>query len=202
MVPGRGAAGRAGAPAGDGGIAKHPPALGLIALVRRHLAPEDDERTTFLIRRLREARRRGYLTHGELTAVCRWKSPRAIHRIRANARHRVRATTRAALSTRSESRRLEALLELDGVSVPMASAVLMLLYPRRYGVIDIRVWQLLNRVRAVRGNAKGTHFTLSNWLDFLSVVRGLSTALRVSARAVERTLFDVHRASQRHRLYA
>jgi hypothetical protein len=33
-----------------------------------------------------------------------------------------------------------------GVSVPMASALLTLLDPKRYGVIDIRVWQLLHRM--------------------------------------------------------
>jgi len=33
-----------------------------------------------------------------------------------------------------------------GVSVPMASALLTLLDPKRYGVIDIRIWQLLHRM--------------------------------------------------------
>jgi hypothetical protein len=105
------------------------------------------------------------------------------------------------MSTRNEADRLDALVQLDGVSVPMASSVLMLLYPRRYGVIDIRVWQFLHRVRAVRGNEKGTHFSLANWLDFLAVVRRVSKTLGISARAVERTLFAVHKARQRSRLY-
>ncbi len=138
---------------------------------------------------------------GELAAVCRWKSSRAIQHIRANNHHRVRAATGAAMATSSERRRLEALLQLKGVSVPMASAVLMLLYPWRYGVIDIRVWQLLHGVGAVSENRKGTGFSLENWLQFLSIVRGLSSRLNVSARAVERTLFDVHKANQENRLY-
>jgi hypothetical protein len=169
--------------------------------VRRHLTPRDDERTILLKRKLRRAKRRGYLTRGELAAVCRWKSPRAIHRVRANNHHRVRAATASALSTRNEAARLNALVRLDGVSVPMASSLLMLLYPHRYGVIDIRVWKLLHRAGAVRGNEKGTGFSLANWLDFLAVVRRLSKKLGVSARAVERTLFAVHKSRQRARLY-
>src|SRR5262245_65837734 len=96
--------------------------------------------------RLRAARERGYLTAAELEAVCRWKSPRAIHLIRSNAPRRVRALTGRALRARGERQRLEALTELRGVSVPMASALLTLLDPRRYGVLDIRVWQFLHEV--------------------------------------------------------
>ena len=176
------------------------PRRGLAALVRLHLAKED-ERTTLLTRRLSVARDRGYLTRGELLAVCRWKSARAIHRVAANDHHRVRATTRAAMAARTEGDRLDALVELHGVSVPMASAILTLLYPSRYGVIDIRVWQFLHGVGAVGDNERGTKFTAGQWLAFLAIIRRLSRRLRVSPRAVERTLFALHKAHQRKRLY-
>lgn len=173
----------------------------LSSLVRRHLSAQEDERTSLLSRKLRAARLRGYLTKGELEAVCRWKSARAIHRIRVNKKHHIKVATGVALAARSEPIRLRALLQLKGVSVPMASAVLMLLYPSRYGVIDIRVWQLLYSVGAVRANRRGTGFSLENWLQFLSIIRPLSSRLNVSARAVERTLFEVHKANQERRLY-
>src|SRR6185436_5539613 len=97
--------------------------------------------------------------------------------------------------------RLEALLQLEGVSVAMASAVLMLLDPKRYGVIDIRVWQFLYATGAVSENEKGVHFSLKNWLQFLAILRRLSTRLHVTARGIERTLFNLHKAHQEHRLY-
>ena len=114
-----------------------------------------------LIRRLRVARKRGYVTPAELEAVCYWKSPRAIQYIRSNSPAQVGATTRSALATRSERRRLEALRQLKGVSVPMASALLMLLNPKRYGVIDIRVWQLLHKIGTVSKKRRGggVHFS-------------------------------------------
>jgi hypothetical protein len=174
---------------------------GLEPLIREHLSVEEDEATALLCRGLRAAKRRGYLMPAELEAVCRWKSARAIRHIRANSHHRVRAATGAALATRSEQRRLEALLQLKGVSVPMASAVLMLLDPKRYGVIDIRVWQLLYAVGAVSENQRGVHFSLENWLQFLAILRDLSSRFRVTARAIERTLFNVHKAQQKDTLY-
>jgi len=180
---------------------KRLPYASLEPLIRNHLSVQEDESTARLARELRVARRRGYLTQAQLEAVCRWKSPRAIWLVRENTRHRVRAATFAALATRSEKRRLEALLRLKGVSVPMASALMTLLDPKRYGVIDIRVWQLLYAVGAVRENKRGVRFTLENWLHFLAILRHHSSRLGVTARDIERTLFNVHKAHQADTLY-
>jgi hypothetical protein len=132
-------------------------------LLKQHLSTEEDVKTAALIRELRHARLRGYLTRKELEKVCRWKSARAIHLIKHNSVARVCAATRRALATRSERGRLEALRTLDGVSVPMASAILMLLDPRRYGVIDIRVWQLLYALGEVTKKSTGVGFNFNNW---------------------------------------
>src|SRR5713101_6069003 len=99
-------------------------------LVRDYLGDEEPV-TVRLIRALRVARERGYLTRSELERVCRWKSPRALRYIRGNIPAQVRPATTSALRSRSERQRLDALLELQGVSVPMASAILMLLDPKR-----------------------------------------------------------------------
>jgi len=169
--------------------------------VRECLPVEEPERTAQLVTKLRGARKRGYLTMGEFVAACRWKSPRPINHIRANTHHRVREATRAALAARSDARRLDELLELDGVSVPMASAILTLIDPRRYGVIDIRVWQLLHDHGAVTGNPGGTGLSRSHWRQFLSILRPLSSRLKVTVREVELALFNLHRARQKGRLY-
>jgi hypothetical protein len=96
---------------------------------------------------------------------------------------------------------MRALVALRGVSIPMASSVLMLLDPRRYGAIDIRVWQLLQRGGHVAGNPAGVGLRVGHWLQFLALVRDLARALRVTPRAVERSLFDLHRERQRGALY-
>jgi hypothetical protein len=83
----------------------------------------------------------------------------------------------------------------------MASAILTLLDPRRYGVIDIRVWQLLYRLGTVTQNPNGVGFTFDNWYRFLMVVRHFSRMLKVHARDIERTLFAVHQKYQKGRLY-
>ena len=173
----------------------------LRVLLRRYVSTEEDTKTAILIRELRQARVRGYLKRDELEKVCRWKSARAIRLIKSNSGARVRTATRRALATRSERRRLQALITLSGVSVPMASAILMLLYPRRYGVIDIRVWQVLYAMNAVTKKSSGVGFNFNNWYQFLMIIRYFAKKLRVGARDVERSLFLAHQAYQRGTLY-
>jgi len=134
--------------------------------------------------------------------MCRWKSPRAQRHYLRNGAARIREASRRALAARSERRRIEHLLELDGVSVPVASAILTLLDPRRYGVLDIRAWQMLYAVRGgVDANPAGRGFTVAQWLRYLATLREHARRLRASARAVEFTLFLCHRKRQRGLLY-
>ena len=180
---------------------KRLPYDGVTPLIRDYLSTAEWEDTADLIRQLRPARERGYLTPSELEVICRWKSPRALHHIKSNSPFRVRNATRKALATRSEHGRLEALTELSGVSVPMASAILTLLNPRRYGVIDIRVWQLLHAAGAVTKKPAGIGFNSKNWYQFLTIIRYFADKFGVKARDIERALFLAHREYQTGTLY-
>lgn len=184
-----------------GVIAGSRPEPSLIALVRERMIAVEDPATSSLIEAVRPANVRGYLTRGELIRICRWKSPRSTGLVRENGARRIRTATEAAIRSVEERERFERLLSLRGVSAPSASAVLTMLEPGRYGVIDIRVWQLLHAMGAVRGNARGAGFTLDQWLQFLHVLRGVAAELDVTARAVERTLFAAHRERQVGTLY-
>lgn len=177
------------------------PYRGIDDVLGTYLGDEEDPATVALVEGLAPAQARGYLRRSELEEICRWKSPRAIHRIRSNSHGAVRARTRAALASRSERVRIEQLTRLAGVSVPMASAVLTLLDPRRYGVIDIRVWQLLHALGAVTTNGSGRGLRAGNWHEFLGILRHFARRHRVTARDVERALFAAHRDHQRGTLY-
>ena len=170
-------------------------------LLAQELVGEEHEPTAALMHALRGVRRRGSFTRAEFRAMCRWKSPRARRLWEKNSAARVRAVSGAALATRDERTRMELLTRLRGVGVPMASAILTLIDPRRYGVLDIRAWQLLFAVRSVDVNRRGQGFTIAQWLDFLGALRHHARRLGVSARAVEYTLFHCHRKFQRGLLY-
>lgn len=173
----------------------------LQSLIGTHLSTREDADTQTLIVEFSETRKRGYLRKAELLKACRWKSARAIRHVRKNREDAVKSVTEKAFRTRSEILKLEYLTSLSGVSVPMASSILMLTNPRRYGVIDIRVWQLLHSMGAVTGNEKGIGFGLKHWYPYLMLLRFYAKKYKVKARDIERTLFNVHRLYQRGTLY-
>src|SRR5580765_6027397 len=107
-------------------------------LLRRELVAQEHPATAALARDLAAVRTRGAFTPAEFARMCRWKSPRAQHLWARNSPARIRAVSRAMLTTRSERRRMELLTSLHGVGIPIASAILTLIDPRRYGVLDIR----------------------------------------------------------------
>jgi hypothetical protein len=73
--------------------------------------------------------------------------------------------------------------------------------PRRYGVIDIRVWQLLFDLGSVRTKPSGVGFTFSDWYHYLVTLRAHAKQLGVSVRAVEYSLFLYHERVERGPLY-
>jgi hypothetical protein len=180
---------------------RRPPYRTLAHLLARELHIAEDPGTLALIRTLRSARRRGALGRDEFLAMCRWKSPRATRHYALNSAAEVRRALAAALRARRERSRIEALMALRGVSVPVASAILTLLDPRRYGVLDIRVWQLLYAMNAVGWRPSGRGFTPADWEHYLLALRRQATRLDVPVRAVEYSLFRCHRRLQHGRLY-
>jgi len=170
-------------------------------LLSRELVREEHAPTAALIDALRGVRLRGSFTCAEFRAMCRWKSPRARLLWEKNSAARIRAVSGAVLDTRNERTRMELLTSLTGVGVPMASAILTLIDPRRYGVLDIRAWQLLFAIHSVDANRRGQGFTIAQWLEFLTALRHHARRHDVSARTIEYTLFRCHVKFQKGTLY-
>ena len=165
------------------------------------LVNDEDPETAQLIRDLRVVRKRGCLTKEELLRICKWKSARSLPLCRKNTPDRVAQVSARAFAAPLERDRFRLLTSLYGVGPPMASAILTLTDPARYGVIDIRVWQTLYKLKSVYKKPKGVGFTFKDWYKFLKIFRYHAEDLGVSVRAVERTVFHYHQKIQQGRLY-
>ena len=170
-------------------------------LIRDNLSLDEHLPTAELIKALKQAKKRGWLTKSEMILICHWKSPRAIRYIESNSTAKIKKHTNLAFATRSEEMKIKELIELKGVSIPMASSILMLTNPKRYGVIDIRVWEVLLKIGAVNTNMKGVNFNFKEWYRYLMIIRFFADKFKVSARDIERTLFIVHQENQDGLLY-
>src|SRR4051812_46252883 len=67
------------------------------------------------------ARTRGHYRRDEFLTICAWKTDRSRPKVARNDAATVERATRIALSSQEERRRMEALVELEGVGVPTAS---------------------------------------------------------------------------------
>ncbi len=105
------------------------------------------------------------------------------------------------MATKFEKRKIDLLIKLKGVQIPTASAILTLIDPNNYGVIDIRVWQVLYLYGSVKTNPDGVGFNFSNWYNYLVKLRYYAKKFKVKARNIERTLFLYHKKIQEGNLY-
>ena len=79
-----------------------------------------------------------------LEAIVRWKSHRVVPHLCKNHKEKIDAAITVAASPGSSTRdALEALVELRGVGIPVASAILTAIFPERYTVLDFRALEAL-----------------------------------------------------------
>ena len=170
-------------------------------LIRKNLSTEEDEPTRNLIDELKGILHRGYFTKEEFLKMARWKSPRPENWYLFNSEDKIIQVSKKVFSTNYEKRRIELLTQLQGVSIPVASAILMLTDLKNYGVIDIRVWQVLYLYDSVKVKPTGRNFNFDNWYNYLMKLRYFADKFGVKARDIERTIFFYHRKIQEGNLY-
>src|ERR1700683_466330 len=91
-----------------------------------------------------EAIRNGDYSLANLAAIVRWKSERLVHYLIGNSNEKIRRVLAVAASPESTTESaVKALLELHGVDITVASAILAAIYPERYTVLDFRALEAL-----------------------------------------------------------
>lgn len=119
-----------------------------------------------------------------LQTVFRWKTGgRGISRLRRNTDEEIADALRLAVSANTDRAALAVLRGLSGVDIPVASAVLTTISPKRYTIIDFRALQSL-------GIENPPTLTISFYLEYLRACRQLSETLKVSLRELDRALWQ------------
>ncbi|MDD3607178.1 MAG: hypothetical protein PHQ20_00035 [Candidatus Moranbacteria bacterium] len=170
-------------------------------LIKNELANQEELKTEELLKKLSGVKEKGFCDQTEFMDICMWKSARPKRRYLENEEEKIIEITKKVFATKLEKRKMELLTKLKGVSIPTASAILTLTDPANYGVIDIRVWQILHLYNSVKDNPKGIGFDFDNWYNYLMKLRYYAKKFKVNARDIERTLFYHHRKIQEGNLY-
>ncbi|MGC8786100.1 MAG: hypothetical protein ACP5Q1_01585 [Anaerolineae bacterium] len=156
------------------------------------------ERLKAKFARLRIKRHPLYLTSKEFDEILHWKLRgqygRQQQRRKANTGNIIRTVTRAALSITHPDEdyeielRLGILCCLRGVGVPVASAILALVFPEKYAVIDFRGWrQIFDEER--------TTFSISDYKQYLYEIKRLAAELGWLVQEVDLAIWEFDRVN-------
>ena len=95
-----------------------------------------------------DAIRNGDYTLTNLEAIVRWKSERLVQYLIGNSSEKIKRVLAVAASPQSSTEAaVKALLELHGVDITVASAILAAIFPERYTVLDFRTLEALGHSR-------------------------------------------------------
>jgi hypothetical protein len=95
-----------------------------------------------------EAIRNGEYSLANLETIVRWKSERVVHYLIGNSEAKIKRVLAVAASPETTTRNaVEALMELRGVDLNIASAILAAIDPERYNVLDFRTLEALGHAR-------------------------------------------------------
>jgi len=157
---------------------------------------EQTERLKTKLKRLRKERRPFFLTADEFDEILHWKLRqqygRQRHLRRYNTDELVRAVTGAALTISHKNKdyelelRVGILCALRGVGVPVASAILALVYPEEYAVIDYRAWrQVFSEER--------TALSVGDYKRYMEAIRPLARELGWPVQQVDLAIWEYDR---------
>jgi len=175
--------------------------LNLRELIQNNLQVPEIQKTLELIEKLKDVKQKGFFTKEQFYEVAIWKSPRPKKHYLNNSEEEIIALSKQALSANSEYKQMLCLTALNGVSIAVASSLLTIINPKDYGIIDIRVWQLLYLYKEVKTNPKGQGFEIEDYENYLQILRNYAKEFNLKVRDIERILFFYHKKIQEGNLY-
>lgn len=147
------------------------------------------------------AKKRGFLKFSEFFDICMWKSSRPKKRYLKN-KDLVEKVTQKAFLESDETKKIKLLCTLEGVAIPTASALLSVVYPKKYPIIDIRCLEQLNNL----GYEISKYISEKVWIKYLEIMRSLATQSDKTPRQMDMALFAMHRETLNttgfHNLYS
>lgn len=128
-------------------------------------------------------RRRDFLTFDDFVCIAEWKTRRQKGRYPLN-RGYVEDVTGLAFQQLDERRKIALLCTMDGVDVPVASAVLHFGHDASYPIMDVRaVWTLWG--------VEGAHHCQDrNWVRYLNECRTAAAHYDVTVRELDKALWQ------------
>lgn len=127
--------------------------------------------------------RNGERSRENLSDIFEWKTRgRGRSRLKKNTDHDIADALALALVATTDRAAVAVLTGLNGVQIPVASAVLTAIFPERFTIIDFRALRALS--------ITGAHITIDFYLSYLQECRRLSHLHNMTLRNFDRALWQ------------
>lgn len=135
-----------------------------------------------------EARKRGCLTFDDFYKICMWKSVRQKPNYLKN-KDTVEKITKNAFTEKNETKKINKLCNLRGIGIKTASAILTVVFPKRYAVMDERCLDILK----MYGFKISKYSSVKTWLNYLDIMRKVAKENGISPRELDMAFFAMHK---------
>lgn len=130
-----------------------------------------------------------FLTKEQFLTIGCWKSRRITHHLVKNSEDLIQETTTLALATRSVRLAPQILMAMDGVGLPMASAILHWCHSDVFPILDFRaLWSL--------GIEMPGSYSLAFWEDYVTLWREIHEEWGCEKRELDRALWQYSKEHQ------
>jgi len=138
----------------------------------------------------RDFKKNKTLSDEEFFKIVIWKSNRAKGKVLRGikkSRKSVKELMRKVYNVRTPEEKVETLIKIKGIGLPIASAILTVCYPNEFTVLDYRVWDILFKDKKV--NNKNLPNTISSYLDYVNVCKNYAKELNLNLRDFDRAMW-------------
>jgi hypothetical protein len=146
--------------------------------------------------RFREDQR--YLDKPHFKDIARWKSQRPLRHYESNDDDLVQEVTALAFAARRDDLRLQLLMLLNGVGVPVASTILHFAFPDEYPIMDVRAVTTLRRF-GLWTQPTRPWFDVEDWQVYTHLMCDHAKRLDVTLRELDKALWKSDEARTRGR---
>lgn len=150
----------------------------------------------------KDLQEKGYLTKKDFVNICMWKTQRQRTRYESNPENEVQKATKNVICLKqSVEDKVRELTQLSGVGVPVATAIMSVLFPNKYCIVDYRSCRAFLWATSETLNLE-EYSELANLLDkfrnysslrfygpYLDEIRKLSVQWNMTPREIEMALW-------------
>lgn len=142
----------------------------------------------------------GYVTFEVFKEIIKWKDPRfGLSKVDTNFNkkniEKVSSEVLKSIEVKDDRNAVSSLIhKLDGIGIAYASAIVTVIDPKNYGIIDTRAWNALRRNGIVRS---GLYYSypketlIERYLLYLAIIRYMAHRLKRTAREIDMGLWKM-----------